>query len=195
MTFCDSWELCIVIVESSSLCIRSTGQKSVVWLIFIVIIVLCPHDNGIMLKVKVSYLTSVAKQAKTAFLHGPTVWKSPIVGIEPMNFSGSSSSWLCSWTSHIVNVDHLCCVYPLSLPQTHRDSGETRKDSLHAALATTRCKELLRTYACVHSYSADHTLQSALQQCQKPTKCLLVVTHHFARRLVWRHDSGIHKAC
>ena len=29
-------------------------------------------------KVKVSYLTSVAKQAKTAFLHGPTVRMSPI---------------------------------------------------------------------------------------------------------------------
>ena len=30
-----------------------------------------------LVKVKVSYLTSVAKQAKTAFLHGLTVWKSP----------------------------------------------------------------------------------------------------------------------
>ena len=29
-------------------------------------------------KGKGNYLTSVAKQAKTAFLHGPTVWKSPI---------------------------------------------------------------------------------------------------------------------
>ena len=28
-------------------------------------------------KGKGNYLTSVAKQAKTAFLHGPTVWKSP----------------------------------------------------------------------------------------------------------------------
>ena len=34
-------------------------------------------------KGKGNYLTSVSKQAKTAFLHGPTVRKSPIVGIEP----------------------------------------------------------------------------------------------------------------
>ena len=40
-----------------------------------------------MVKVKVSYLTSVAEQAKTSFLHGPTVWKSPILGIEPRNLS------------------------------------------------------------------------------------------------------------
>ena len=40
-----------------------------------------PKSNSKKVKVKVSYLTSVAKQAKTAFLHGPTVWKSPIVGI------------------------------------------------------------------------------------------------------------------
>ena len=37
-------------------------------------------------KGKGNYLTSAAKQAKTAFLHGPTVWKSPIVGIEPATF-------------------------------------------------------------------------------------------------------------
>ena len=43
-------------------------------------------------KVKVSYLTSVAKQAKTAFLHGPTVWKSPIVGIEPATFRSESAA-------------------------------------------------------------------------------------------------------
>ena len=41
---------------------------------------------SVKVKVKVSYLTSVAKQAKTAFLHGPTVCKSPIVGIEPATF-------------------------------------------------------------------------------------------------------------
>ena len=43
-------------------------------------------------KVKVSYLTSVAKQSKTAFLHGPTVWKSPIVGIEPATFRSESAA-------------------------------------------------------------------------------------------------------
>ena len=37
-------------------------------------------------------LTSVAKQAKTAFLHGPTVWKSPIVGIEPATFRSESAA-------------------------------------------------------------------------------------------------------
>ena len=31
------------------------------------------HKIDVKVKVKVSYLTSVAKQAKTAFLHGPTV--------------------------------------------------------------------------------------------------------------------------
>ena len=35
-------------------------------------------------KVKVAYLTSVAKQAKTAFLQGPTVWKSPIVTLSAL---------------------------------------------------------------------------------------------------------------
>ena len=40
----------------------------------------------------VSYLTSVAKQAKTAFLLGPTVWKSPIVGIEPKTFRSESAA-------------------------------------------------------------------------------------------------------
>ena len=44
------------------------------------------------LRIKVSYLTSVAKQAKTAFLHGPTVWKSPIVGIEPATFRSESAA-------------------------------------------------------------------------------------------------------
>ena len=39
-----------------------------------------------------NYLTSVAKQAKTAFLHGPTVWKSPIVGIEPATFRSESAA-------------------------------------------------------------------------------------------------------
>ena len=39
-----------------------------------------------------SYLTSVAKQAKTAFLHGPTVWKSLIVGIEPATFRSESAA-------------------------------------------------------------------------------------------------------
>ena len=43
-------------------------------------------------KVKVSYLTSVAKQAKTAFLRWPTVWKSPIVGIEPATFRSESAT-------------------------------------------------------------------------------------------------------
>ena len=42
--------------------------------------------------VKVSYLTSVAKQAKNAFLHGPTVCKSPIVGIEPATFRSESAA-------------------------------------------------------------------------------------------------------
>ena len=42
-------------------------------------------------KVKVSYLTLVTKQAKTAFLHGPTVWKSPIVGIELATFRSESA--------------------------------------------------------------------------------------------------------
>ena len=35
---------------------------------------------------------SVAKQAKTAFLQGPTVWKSPIVGIEPATFRSESAA-------------------------------------------------------------------------------------------------------
>ena len=53
--------------------------------------------NAEVLKVKVlkgkgNYLTSVAKQAKTAFLHGPTVWKSPIVGIEPATFRSESAA-------------------------------------------------------------------------------------------------------
>ena len=43
-------------------------------------------------KGKGTYLTSVAKQAKTAFLHGPTVWKSPIVGIEPATFRSESAA-------------------------------------------------------------------------------------------------------
>ena len=43
-------------------------------------------------KGKGNYLTSVAKQAKTAFLHGPTVWKSPIVGIEPATFRSESAA-------------------------------------------------------------------------------------------------------
>ena len=37
-------------------------------------------------------LTSVAKQAKTAFLHGPTVWRSAIVGIEPATFRSESAA-------------------------------------------------------------------------------------------------------
>ena len=32
------------------------------------------------------------QQAKTAFLHGPTVWKSPIVGIEPVTFCSESAA-------------------------------------------------------------------------------------------------------
>ena len=43
-------------------------------------------------KGKGNYLTSVAKQAKTAFLHGPTVLKSPIVGIEPATFRSESAA-------------------------------------------------------------------------------------------------------
>ena len=43
-------------------------------------------------KGKGNYLTSVAKQAKTAFLHGPTVWRSPIVGIEPATFRSESAA-------------------------------------------------------------------------------------------------------
>ena len=34
----------------------------------------------------------MAKQAKTAFLHGPTVWKSPIVGTEPTTFRSKSDA-------------------------------------------------------------------------------------------------------
>ena len=37
-------------------------------------------------------LMSVAKQAKIAFLHGPTVWKSPIAGIEPATFRSESAA-------------------------------------------------------------------------------------------------------
>ena len=42
---------------------------------------------SVKVKVKISFLISVAKQAKTASLHWPTVHlqKSPIVGIEPAN--------------------------------------------------------------------------------------------------------------
>ena len=40
----------------------------------------------------VSYLTLVARQAKTAFLHGPTVWKSLIVGIKPATFRSESAA-------------------------------------------------------------------------------------------------------
>ena len=45
-----------------------------------------------IVKVKVSYLTSVAKQANIAFLQGPTMWKSPIVGIEPATFRSESAA-------------------------------------------------------------------------------------------------------
>ena len=39
------------------------------------------------------YSTSVAKQAKTAFfIHGPTVWKSPNVGIVPATFRSESAA-------------------------------------------------------------------------------------------------------
>ena len=41
---------------------------------------------------QVSYLTSVANQAKTVFLYGSTVWKSPIVGIEPATFCSKSAA-------------------------------------------------------------------------------------------------------
>ena len=37
-------------------------------------------------------IISEAKQAKAAFLHGPTVWKSPIVGIEPATFCSESAA-------------------------------------------------------------------------------------------------------
>ena len=37
-------------------------------------------------------LTSLAKQAKTTFLHGPTVWTSLIVGIEPATFRSESTA-------------------------------------------------------------------------------------------------------
>ena len=40
-------------------------------------------------KGKGNYLTSVAKQAKTAFLHGPTVWKSPWYTKDVENCIGS----------------------------------------------------------------------------------------------------------
>ena len=46
----------------------------------------------IMVKGNVSYLTSVVKQAKTAFLNGLTVWKSPIVGIERTTFRSESAA-------------------------------------------------------------------------------------------------------
>ena len=49
-------------------------------------------DQKVKGKGKGNYLTSVAKQAKTAFLHGPTVWKSPIVGIEPATFRSESAA-------------------------------------------------------------------------------------------------------
>ena len=51
-----------------------------------------------------SYLTAVSKQAKTAFLLGPMVWKSPIVGIEPATFRSESAArftcttWLAQWS-------------------------------------------------------------------------------------------------
>ena len=57
-----------------------------------------PHgDQGndqtkVKVKGKGNYLTSVAKQAKTAFLHGPTVCRSPIVGIEPATFRSESAA-------------------------------------------------------------------------------------------------------
>ena len=49
-------------------------------------------QSNTKVKGKGNYLTSVAKQAKTAFLHGPTVWKSPIVGIEPATFRSESAA-------------------------------------------------------------------------------------------------------
>ena len=46
-------------------------------------------------KGKGNYLTSVAKQAKTAFLHGPTVWKSPIWHQFFKNFKLWHSLFVC----------------------------------------------------------------------------------------------------
>ena len=42
-------------------------------------------------KVKVSYLRSVAKQARLPSYGGPTVWKSPVVGIEHATFRSQSA--------------------------------------------------------------------------------------------------------
>ena len=50
------------------------------------------RDREEKVEVKVSYWTSVAKQAKTAFLHGPAVWKSRIVGIDHATFRFKSAS-------------------------------------------------------------------------------------------------------
>ena len=65
-------------------------------------------------KVKVSYLTSVAKQAKTAFLHGPTVWKSPIVGLvlrkkklsQKINKHFTFLPWECPQSFTSLNSSH-----------------------------------------------------------------------------------------
>ena len=49
-------------------------------------------------------ILSVAKQASTASLHGPTVWKLPIVGIEPATFRSESATLTTAPQDLWVNV-------------------------------------------------------------------------------------------
>ena len=61
-------------------------------------------DNTMMdIKVKVK-VSSVAKQAKTTFLQGPTVRKSPIDGIEPGTFRSESATLTTAPRDHGHNV-------------------------------------------------------------------------------------------
>ena len=94
------------------LCSSFTVEAGVTWCLFRVVntwdwigatqaeINLFVDNICLHYKVKVSYLTLVAKQAKTAFIHGPTVWKSPIVGIEPTTFRSEKRC-----TNHL---HHIC---------------------------------------------------------------------------------------
>ena len=105
---------------------------------------------------KGNYLSSVAKQAKTAFLQGPTMWKSPI---KPATFRSKSAALIFAPqdpTQIISTLIRLC-------------QGERGKWGL--------CE-----YVIVHTMLAPNPVISWMEQCGKPKWLPLNFGYHDVTR-------------
>ena len=78
---------------------------------------------GRLLKVKVSYLTSVDKNAKTAFLHQLTMWEvADCQGSNPRPFYSESAARFVI-TGSCISYDRLVTHLPASVRGRHISSG------------------------------------------------------------------------